>query len=439
MSAGSVHYRRLVSEIPEAAGALRPARRSPTVWGTAAVLVACAAVGLLLLMLTFGFQLEELPAASPEQDAVLAGLLVLDLGVGAVVLALVPLVRRRVPLWAALLVAGGTVISVLAVPAALVTITWVAARRSTRDALLVAGSVVVAAVLGERLNTLVLGLPVTPVWQLVAVATLIVAVPCLIGIVRGRREAETAALEREAASIQREHAALLRQREAEQRETEARLAQAREAERTRIAREMHDSLAHQLSVIAVHAGVLEYRADLDPEATRRAAATVGAAARDAASELRQVLGVLRAGQDGAQPLPDLQRLPDLLAPDVRLELGESTVSADFDAVPAPVSRHAYRIVQEGLTNARKHAPGREALVRIEVTPTEGVRIEIRNVQAGDGPGLGSGRSADPLVGLGTLGSGLGLEGLAERARLVGGWCRAGREAEDFVLRAWLPW
>jgi dihydropteroate synthase len=98
---------------------------------------------------------------------------------------------------------------------------------------------------------------------------------------------------------------------------------------------MHDSLAHQLSVIAVHAGVLEYRTDLDPAATREAAATVGAAARDAATELRQVLGVLRAGEDGAQPLPDLQRLPELNALGAPVLVGSSRKSFLGSLLAAP--------------------------------------------------------------------------------------------------------
>lgn len=428
-----VHYGRLMS-VARALRRQSPARHR---WATAGVLAACAATGLLLSTLTLGVQLEELPdALTTAQEATLAGLLGLDLLGGAVALALVPVLRRRTQRWAALVVAATTAVSVLAGPAALATVFWVAARRSVRDLVMVGGAVVLAAVAGERLSSRLLGLADTPMWQIAVTAAFLVAVPGLVGLARGRRDAEAAALVREAAAARREHAALLGRREAELRESEAVLASARDAERTRIAREMHDSLAHQLSVIAVHAGALEYRTDLDPEAARRAAATVGSAARDAASELRQVLGVLRAGDEGTRPLPDLSRLAELATAGVRLEVVPPFTAADLDTVPGPASRHAYRIVQEGLTNARKHAAGREVAVRLAVTPGDSVQIEVRNALR-DPPTTGAAApSPEPLAG---LGSGLGLEGLAERARLAGGWCRTGTENGTFVLQAWLPW
>ena len=161
---------------------------------------------------------------------------------------------------------------------------------------------------------------------------------------------------------------------------------ARDAERTRIAREMHDVLAHRISLVAMHAGALAYREDLTREQTAETAATIQANAQLALAELRQVLGVLRAGRptDGVEaPQPTLAELPALLA-DVR-ETGSQVQldvlglrECELAKIPATMSRTSFRIVQEALTNARKHAPGEPVSVRLTGEPGDVLEVEVRN-------------------------------------------------------------
>jgi signal transduction histidine kinase len=222
---------------------------------------------------------------------------------------------------------------------------------------------------------------------------------------------------------------------AERAESEQRLrvAQARVLERTRIAREMHDVLAHRISLLSLHAGALEFRPDAPPEEIAGAAAVVRSSARQALQDLRVVIGVLRTGQPEDEPNPErpqptLNALPALADESraagsrVRLEIAPTT-----ESVPAATGRAAYRIVQEGLTNARKHAPGAAVRVAVGGAAGEGLTIEVRNPMPITVPAL-------PMPG-----TGMGLIGLAERALLAGGHLDHGRVDDDFVLTAWLPW
>jgi signal transduction histidine kinase len=202
---------------------------------------------------------------------------------------------------------------------------------------------------------------------------------------------------------------------------------ARDAERRRIAREMHDVLAHRMTLLSLHAGALEFRPDAPPEEIADAAAVIRRSAHDALQELREVIGVLREdGGDGAEPpQPTLAQIPALVeesrAAGMRVEL---SVDAP-DVVPDTLGRTVYRVVQEGLTNARKHAP--EAAVRVAVRELEGkLEVEI---------------SSRPAVGATAVpGAGAGLIGLAERVELAGGALAHGTDGSgDFVLRAELPW
>ncbi len=210
--------------------------------------------------------------------------------------------------------------------------------------------------------------------------------------------------------------------------------QARSAERERIAREMHDVLAHRLSLLSLHAGALEFRPGAPPEQIAATAGVVREAAAAALEELRDVVGVLREGTDSEtrRPQPTLADLPMLIeesrAAGMRIE-DEVELPADGeDPGAVGVGRTAYRVVQEGLTNARKHAPG--ALVRVRVTAGEDVvTVEVRN-PAPLRP------APDPAL----PGAGSGLIGLGERVGLSGGELRSGPgEAGDFVLAATLPW
>ncbi len=151
--------------------------------------------------------------------------------------------------------------------------------------------------------------------------------------------------------------------------------QARSAERERIAREMHDVLAHRLSLLSLHAGALEFRPGAPPEEIAATAGVVREAAAAALEELRDVVGVLREGTDSEtrRPQPTLADLPMLIeesrAAGMRIEAELELPADGEDPGAVGVGRTAYRVVQEGLTNARKHAPG--ALVRVRVAAGDG--------------------------------------------------------------------
>jgi signal transduction histidine kinase len=215
-----------------------------------------------------------------------------------------------------------------------------------------------------------------------------------------------------------------------------RVEQIRYAERTRIAREMHDVLAHRISLLSLHAGVLEFRPDAPPEEVARAAGVIRASAHQALEELRAVIGVLRDGPDGQGPQPQppqptLASLPGLLeesrAAGMRIQAEVSL--PDLAAVPDAIGRHALRIAQEALTNARKHATQAPVELRIDGAPGDGLTIEVRNPV----PALATAESKIP-------GTGAGLLGLAERATLSGGRLEHGLDDQgNFRLHAWLPW
>ena len=208
------------------------------------------------------------------------------------------------------------------------------------------------------------------------------------------------------------------------REQQLRVAQGQAAERQRIAREMHDVLAHRISLVSMYSGALAYRDDLSPGQTREIAETIRENANLALTELRGVLGSLR-GDDGDRPQPTLADLPGLIADNRAAGLRIEFSGVDSEGVSPAVSRHAYRIVQEGLTNARKHAPGAKVEVRLSGDPGSGLRIEIRNLVNDRG-------TAVP-------GSGYGLLGLSERASLVGGRIEHGVRDGVFRLEVWMPW
>jgi signal transduction histidine kinase len=209
--------------------------------------------------------------------------------------------------------------------------------------------------------------------------------------------------------------------EAEQR---ARVDQAREGERRRIAGEMHDVLAHRLSLLSVHAGALEFRPDAPPEEIAHAAGVIRATARAALQDLREVIGVLREPANGVvPPQPTLDAIPALVE-ESRAAGMKVTLHIAAGGGDALLGRTAYRVVQEGLTNARKHAPA--AAVEVSVAAEDALVVEVvsrRSAIASDaGPG------------------GTGLIGLSERVQLAGGALEHGPNGRgDFVLRATLPW
>ena len=219
-------------------------------------------------------------------------------------------------------------------------------------------------------------------------------------------------------------ASMRAQVEQAEREQQLRVAQGQAAERQRIAREMHDVLAHRISLVSMYSGALAYRDDLNPGQTHEIAETIRENANLALTELRGVLGSLR-GKDGDRPQPTLADLPGLIADNRAAGLRIEFSGVTLKGLSPAVGRHAYRIVQEGLTNARKHAPGTKVEVRLSGDPDSGLRIELRNPVNGRG-------AAVP-------GGGYGLLGLAERTGLVGGWIEHGIRDEVFQLEAWMPW
>ncbi|MFF0199776.1 histidine kinase [Streptomyces sp. NPDC005017] len=216
-------------------------------------------------------------------------------------------------------------------------------------------------------------------------------------------------------------------------ETEAglRAERAQRLAREAIAREMHDVLAHRLTLLSVHAGALEFRPDAPRDEIARAAGVIRESAHDALQDLREIIGVLRAGEsdDAGRPQPTLAALDTLVAEsrEAGMKVTLAQQITDPADVPASVGRTAYRIAQECLTNARKHAPGAEVTVTVTGTPGDGLTVAVRN-PAPDG-------EVPPVPG-----SGQGLIGLTERATLTGGDLRHGPTPEGgFEVRAWLPW
>ena len=197
-----------------------------------------------------------------------------------------------------------------------------------------------------------------------------------------------------------------------------------EAERRRIAGEMHDVLAHRLSLLSLHAGVLEYRPNAPEQEIAEAAGVIGDNVRVALHELREVIGVMRADANvTAPPQPTLDAIPSLIE---ESRAAGMSVRASVDATGGDVliGRTAYRLVQEGLTNARKHA----AAAAVEVTVAAAADLVIEVVSRG---------SATATA---TESGGSGLIGLAERVDLAGGVLEHGPNWRgDFVLRATLPW
>ncbi|MFC0674001.1 sensor histidine kinase [Brachybacterium hainanense] len=205
--------------------------------------------------------------------------------------------------------------------------------------------------------------------------------------------------------------------------------QARRAERTRIAREMHDIVAHKISLIALQAGALEVNQNLDQAQVSAAAGLMRSTAADALTELRQVLGVLRGTEESAPLAPqptwdDVRRLVT-----TSQEAGIRVELYDFiDAhVPDPLARTAYRVVQEGLTNIHKHARHTKARVALIGEPGDELIVEVSNL-------LPRGFTTD------LPGARMGLSGIETRVSHAGGTITAGPTADGrFEVKAVIPW
>lgn len=211
-------------------------------------------------------------------------------------------------------------------------------------------------------------------------------------------------------------------------------AQLRLAERNRLARELHDSVGHALSIVTLQAAAAGRVLDHDPAFARQALGAIEEAARGAMDELDHVLGLLRDEEAARTPQPDLRDIERLAASvravgtpvDLNLELGLAGFD-DLGAVPAVVSREAYRIAQEGLTNALRHASGDPVAVTIAVDATS-LTVTVENPLP----------ARRPTTRFRTTAGGRGADGIAERVALLGGTAVIGPTPHTWRLRASIP-
>ncbi|MGN5237674.1 sensor histidine kinase [Rhodococcus sp. SJ-3] len=245
---------------------------------------------------------------------------------------------------------------------------------------------------GEAVETLVLA------------AVVLVAAGAIRAAVHARR---TLAVERDAAEHDRERAAVL-------------------SERARIARELHDVVAHHMSVVAIQAQAARYRVTDPPPELTAGLDAIHSSATEALTEMRRILGVLRSGSDEMTPSPRLADLPRLLdgVRDGGVDVRDQVVG-DLRELPAGVELSAYRIVQEAVSNAVRHAPGATIDVCLAYG-SDGLRLRIHN---------GPAREPVRVV----SGAGQGMIGMRERVAALGGRLETGPEPEGgFVVETVLP-
>jgi signal transduction histidine kinase len=195
-------------------------------------------------------------------------------------------------------------------------------------------------------------------------------------------------------------------------------------ERTRIARDLHDVLGHAVSLITVQAGVGAHLIDRDPEQAARALRIIEETGRGALGEMRRVLTALRSDDSPTEPRPTLESVPALVQTSRSAGLPvELRIEGDVRTLPAGLELSAYRIVQEALTNALKHAPGSHATLTLSYRP-ESLEIQVTN--------MGGTNSSSPNAG------GHGLRGMSERVAMYGGSLIAGSVDGGFRVLATFP-
>lgn len=319
------------------------------------------------------------------------------------------------------------------------------------------------------------------VLQVLFLAVVAMSLPVAVGLwLRardGERKARRRAQEAADASAQAERAAQ------EQTRTSTRLADtvSLQAERERVAREVHDGLGHRLSLLALHAAALEQgvletsESSNAPEGSqapdsagavgeddpRAAAQRVRQEAQGAMRDLRSLLAVLREPVGAVEPAPRLEDLREVVdgVLAARQPLSSSIYLDRAAQADEVLSRAVYRIVQESLTNARKHSPGTNVQLRVEGGPDTGIDITCSNrisrtepeahnaeapeAEAGEAPqaaGADRGAASGPGVVVGDPQGGSGLRGMAQRAAICGGTFHAGPDGQGrFVVSAHLPW
>jgi signal transduction histidine kinase len=401
-------------------------RRYPTA-ADAVLAVLLAAAALVSLYTTFELLRQDPKFHEPAKPGIVLALLAVTLPLA---------LRRRFPLAVAGVVIIMFVVGRVALSPELPGVAWEnyvtvwacwlalygAVAHSPRrrlTALVVAG--LTAILFGEVVREVAFykggafpGLPLNRGFFLVYNAAFI-AFPLLIGLaVRSLRERQRE-LAAQATELQRE------------REENARRAVLEE--RVRIARELHDVVAHHVSVMGVQAGAARRVMGRQPDKAEEVLSSIEASSRQAVVELHRLLGFLRRADqpDELAPQPDLAQLPDLVA---QAGQGGLTVELSVEGEPRPLPRtlevSAYRVIQEALTNAVKHSGGTTATVRVDYTETV-LEIDVR-----DDGNRGAGR---PLSNVG----GHGLMGMRERVGLHGGHLRAGVTAQGgFAVHATFP-
>jgi signal transduction histidine kinase len=364
-------------------------------------------LGLVAFADSVGSRAHHIPGALILLDLILGGLACLALWW-----------RRRWPVGVAVGTALISTVSAFGAFAALIGMFTVTVHRRTRVAIVLAGVNLATS------GVFLIVRPQNQAWWINEVINLAcIALPTAWGMyIRARRQLIWTLRER-----------------AERAEAEQRMLadQARLGERTRIAREMHDVLAHRISMMALHAGGLQLRPDLPADEVRETAELLRDTAHQALEELRGVIGVLRDDSPAelavpapAAPQPTLHDIPALV--DQTRRAGAKIdfvmeVPPDIEP-PVALGRDAYRIVQEALTNVAKHARGTATSVAVVGRPGQGLHVGVRNRLP-----LDRGGSLLP-------GSGTGLLGLEERVTLAGGTLRHGPDPTgDFVVDARLAW
>ncbi|MGW3287999.1 sensor histidine kinase [Streptomyces sp. NPDC001002] len=322
------------------------------------------------------------------------------------------LLRRRFPLAAALVVAIASGVSALAIGAALLALCSISTRRRPVEI----GVVALVYVAASQLALVIYPIETPPgsIPLQLALPALSAGIAVAMGVAIGAGRGEMRSLRERAESAEREQT--------------ARAERARALERNRIAREMHDVLAHRISLVAMQAGVLDHRGDLPTEENRTLIRGIADGSHQALEELRDVLGVLRAEPGRPEPpQPSLDRIPELVA-DARTSGLDVGLTTTVTGKPSDVvGRTCYRVIQEGLTNAVKHAPGAPVHITVEGTAGDELRVSVHN-------------SSATTTTTGPPASGFGLLGLAERITLAGGHLSHHPTPDGgYVLTARLPW
>jgi signal transduction histidine kinase len=367
------------------------------------------------MRLPLSLSVAGLPVAATAYGEFASGtrgwLLAFELVLGAVGVALLPWLLRR-PVRAALVLAVLAAVAPTGTP----TSTMGTLHVARWERLSVAVGVATAGAGAHALRGLWLPMPgLSYGWWLVLVFACHAALVAM-GALTQTRHALIAQLRERAERAEAEQGRLV--------------AEARAAERSAIAREMHDVLAHRLSLLATYAGALEYRPDHPPEKLAAAAGVIRTGVHQALDELRAVITLLHEdATDPDRPVPALADLPALV--EETRAVGTPVEVRDIRVAPrepaGTTGRTAYRVLQEALTNARKHAPGLPVRIELDGEPGNLLVIDVRNPLP---------RVPEPAA---IPGAGRGLVGLTERVRLAGGRLDHRATSTEFRLSASLPW